>query len=228
MSVKTMGLVWDMKCPAEINGLQFKPGHKFVLIAYADHADHNGRNMWPAIEHIARKTGYNERSVQRLTSELEDMGILCDDGQGPKGTNRWYIPGGGGDKIAPVTRAGGDIPLGDIPLGDKIAPKLTDSPLDLQYVNNIEFGMIWVTLKRELQNELTGSQYTKWVEPTKAVAFDGRVLTIEVSSEYARDWLTTRIAKQAQSKLAGILATDEPIRLKFVVPDLSAQAGVVQ
>lgn len=221
MSVKTMGLVWDMKCPDEINGLQFKPGHKFVLIAYADHADHNGRNIWPAIETIARKTGYNERSVQRLTGELQEMGVMCDDGKGPKGTNRWYISGGGGDKIAPVTRERGDIPSGDIPsgdisLGDNMSPELKDSHIDLQ-INNIEFGFVWATLKTELQKELTGSQYAKWVEPTKAVAFDGNILTVEVSDEYARDWLTTRISKQAQSRLAGIL--NQTIGLKFVMAE---------
>jgi chromosomal replication initiation ATPase DnaA len=89
--------------------------------------------------------------------------------------------------------------------------------------------MVWETLKRELQKELTESHFTKWVEPTKAVAFDGRVLTVEVPDIYTSDWLTTRIAKQAQSKLAGVIGTDEPIRIKFVVQDLSAhlpaQAG---
>src|SRR5688572_20995842 len=92
MSVKAMGLVWDMDCPAKINGLDFKPGHKYTLIAYADHADHNGKNIYPSVKTIARKMGYDERSVQRLTHELESMGVLVTDGQGPRGTNRWYIP----------------------------------------------------------------------------------------------------------------------------------------
>ena len=222
MSVKTMSLVLEMECPTEINGLPFRSSTKFVLAMYADHADHNGRNIFPAILTIARKTGLDERTVQRLTRQLEEMGALVADGQGPKGQNRWYIPGAGGGVVSPVTFErgdipSGDIPSGDIPSGDMVPPDIKDSPLDLQYVNNIEFGVVWETLKRELQKELTGSQFTKWVEPTKAVAFDGKILTVEIPDSYTSDWLTARIAKQAQSKLAGIL--NQTISLKFVVPE---------
>lgn len=117
MSVKIMGLVWDLDLPSN---------KKFVLLAYADHANHEGKNIFPAIATVAKKTGYHERSVQRITGELNTDGYLVDDGSGPVGTNRWYIPLSiGGDKIAPLTNhtGKGDIPLGDIPLGDKIAPE---------------------------------------------------------------------------------------------------------
>jgi len=119
MSVKVMGMVWD---------LELDPNKKFVLLAYADHANHNGENIWPAIETVAKKTGYHERSVQRITRELEEAGLLVPDGTGPKGTNKLKIPlNVGGDKIAPLTDCTqmGDIPSGDIPSGDKIAPELT-------------------------------------------------------------------------------------------------------
>lgn len=117
MSVKAMGKVWDTDLPSN---------KKFVLLAYADHAHHDGTNIYPAIETIAEKTGYHERSVQRITRELEAEGYLVPDGQGPKGTNKWYIPySDQGDKIAPLTdhTEMGDIPSGDIPSGDKIAPE---------------------------------------------------------------------------------------------------------
>ena len=135
MSVKAMGLVWDMECPAKINNLGFKPGHKYTLIAYADHADHNGKNIYPSVKTIARKTGYEERSVQRLTHELEIMGVLVEDGQGPRGTNRWYIPfSETGDKISPLTKfqgdknsdSLGDTASGDIPSGDNLTPELNE------------------------------------------------------------------------------------------------------
>jgi len=118
MSVKIMGMVWDTK---------LESNKKFVLLAYADHANHEGKSIFPAVETIAQKTGYHERSVQRLTRELENEGYLVDDGQGPKGQNRWKIPlNTGGDKIAPLTDGAkrGDIPSGDIPSGDKIAPEV--------------------------------------------------------------------------------------------------------
>ena len=119
MSVKIMGLVWD---------LDLESNKKFVLLAYADHASHDGTSIYPSIELIAKKTGYHERSVQRITKELSEAGYLIQNGQGPRGTNKWKIPlNMGGDKIAPLTSGTetGDIPSGDIPSGDKIAPKGT-------------------------------------------------------------------------------------------------------
>jgi len=92
MSVKTMGLVWDLDIPQN---------EKFVLLAYADHADHNGRNMFPAVATIAKKTGYSERSVQRTTRSLEQKGYLVADGKGKNGTNKWKF--GRGDILSGVT-----------------------------------------------------------------------------------------------------------------------------
>ena len=67
MSVKIMGLVWDLDLPQN---------EKFVLLAYADHADHNGNNIFPAVSTIAEKTGYSERSIQGITRSLEEKGYL--------------------------------------------------------------------------------------------------------------------------------------------------------
>jgi len=176
MSVKAMALVWDLECPKDYNELTFKPNHKFVLIAYADHADHTGKSIYPAVATIAKKTGYEERSIQRITSELESMGLLVADGQGPKGTNRWYIPvNDGGDKISPLTKfrgdknekSLGDIPSGDIPSGDKLTPEFKepepyinkdkDSCLEiLQSLGYAIFGnntAAWINFRRRLEKE---------------------------------------------------------------------------
>jgi hypothetical protein len=82
MSVKVMGAVWDLDLP---------PAQKFVLLAYADHADHEGENVYPAIGLVSRKTGLSERQVQTSTRELEQAGYIVSDGFGPRGTNRWRI-----------------------------------------------------------------------------------------------------------------------------------------
>jgi hypothetical protein len=63
MSVKIMGLVWDT--PME-------PSQKFVLLALADHADHEGNNAYPSLGLLARKTGYAERHVRRTLRLLEE------------------------------------------------------------------------------------------------------------------------------------------------------------
>lgn len=83
MSVKIMGLVWDLD-----NDIIDRE-EKYVLLAYTDHADHNGENMYPSIDLICKKTGYKERAAQMITRSLEEKGFLVADGKGPKGTNKW-------------------------------------------------------------------------------------------------------------------------------------------
>lgn len=98
MSVRVMSLVWYAKLPRN---------EKFVLLAYADHADDSGGSIFPAVETVAKKTSYAERAVQSITQKLTKPrkainkkgeekfpprpALLFDDGQGPRGTNKWAI-----------------------------------------------------------------------------------------------------------------------------------------
>ena len=112
MSGKVSGWVWDQGLPVHL---------KYILLAYADHADHDGFNVFPSRALIARKAGLDERTVRRSAAQLEDLGYLIDDGSGPKGTRRFRIPIEGvaptpSRKSAGVTPAdvGGDVDdLGD-------------------------------------------------------------------------------------------------------------------
>lgn len=67
MSVKVMGWVWDSQLP---------PMEKLVALAYADHADHEGNNIYPSLNTIAKKTGLARRSVVRVRERLIADGIL--------------------------------------------------------------------------------------------------------------------------------------------------------
>jgi hypothetical protein len=67
MSAKIMGEVWD---------LVLSPAERSVLLAMADHADHNGDNVRPSVALIAWKTDYSERQVQRIIGDLRKAGIL--------------------------------------------------------------------------------------------------------------------------------------------------------
>lgn len=67
MSGKVMGGVWDLDLPHD---------QQAVLLAYADHADHEGGSVRPSIALIAWKTGYSHRMVQKMTAELIEAGIL--------------------------------------------------------------------------------------------------------------------------------------------------------
>lgn len=82
MSVKIMGLVWDCALPRD---------EKYVLLAYADHADHDGRGIYPSYGRIAWKTGYSRRQVIRITDSLTSKGILIPDGASINNIHRWRI-----------------------------------------------------------------------------------------------------------------------------------------
>lgn len=147
MSVKCMGAVWDLDLPRN---------EKFVLLAYTDHADHDGTNIYPSVGLISRKTGYDKRSVQRITRDLVNRGLLISDGSGPRGTNKYYFPIDvldeypeyvGGVKMSPPTDRGdtGVIPpltLVSSPPDVDVTPPLTpvspDSSLEPSLKPSIE------------------------------------------------------------------------------------------
>lgn len=199
MSVKAQALVWDFECPKKIGDQTFKPSHKYVLVCYADHADHNGKNIWPAVITISRKTGLDERSVQRLTRDLVEMGLLVEDGQGPRGTNKWKLPyNEGGDKLSPLTncqgdknqKSLGDIPSGDIPSGDKLSPELKEpEPLN---INDSEIEHVFSKLLDFLKPDLKGNSWT-FLAAARPVSFENNILTLAAGDETARDFLASRL-----------------------------------
>jgi len=67
MSAKIFGLVWELELPRE---------EKYVLLCLADHADHDGNNVYPSIGLIAWKTDYSERRIQELMRRLEHRKLL--------------------------------------------------------------------------------------------------------------------------------------------------------
>ena len=67
MSVKVMGEVFDTDLPKPL---------KFLLLAMADHADHDGANVRPGVALLALKTSDSERNVRRLIGDLEATGII--------------------------------------------------------------------------------------------------------------------------------------------------------
>jgi hypothetical protein len=134
MSVKIMGQVWDLD-----NEL-IKREEKYVLLAYTDHADHEGGNIYPSIELICEKTGYKERAVQLITRSLEEKGFLVADGKGRNGTNKWRYgrganfagvqnndEGGAKRKVEGVQQ--------DAPKPNVIKPSVVLSEKEIQQVN---------------------------------------------------------------------------------------------
>lgn len=62
-----MGQVFDLDLPHN---------EAWVLVAMADHADHEGKNVFPSVELVAYKTGYEERQVRRIQQKLRERGVL--------------------------------------------------------------------------------------------------------------------------------------------------------
>jgi hypothetical protein len=226
MSVKAMGLVWDLECPKVYNGVEFRPSHKFTLLAYADHADHQGKNIWPSVKTIAKKTGFDERSVQRLTNDLEAMGFLVEDGQGPKGTNKWYLAfnDGGWQPVTPTHRQGdknedslGDIPSGDIPSGDSVSPEFKEPEPDLKNLKEIPEEKFWQSVLGQLKMEMPRASFDSYVRDTRAVRFDGNALEIAATNAYGREWLESRLQSTAERLLVGIM--NASVKVVFVVPE---------
>lgn len=59
--------VWDLDLP---------PSEKIVLLALADQANDAGRNCWPSVPTIARRSSQGERTVRRALQSLEAKGLL--------------------------------------------------------------------------------------------------------------------------------------------------------
>ncbi|HEX5520199.1 MAG TPA: helix-turn-helix domain-containing protein [Longimicrobiaceae bacterium] len=97
MSVKVMGEVWE---------LELKPNHLVVLLALADHADHDGGGVFPSQALVAWKTGYGERQVRRIVAELEAEGllVLVEDRRAQNLPNVYRIDTAAGKKKAPRPR----------------------------------------------------------------------------------------------------------------------------
>jgi len=85
MSVRAMSWALDLS-------LAGQPMAKFVLVVLCDHADNDGRNIYPAVNTVARKTDLSERSVQRAMRWLVEHGLLIPDGvqRVPHGAVRRY------------------------------------------------------------------------------------------------------------------------------------------
>jgi hypothetical protein len=82
MSGKITGQVWDLDLPH---------AEAWVLMSMADHAEHDGSNVFPSQPLIAWKTGYSVRQVRRIQDRLKARKILIPEGFGPHGTTLFRI-----------------------------------------------------------------------------------------------------------------------------------------
>ncbi len=67
MSAKVSGQVWELDLP---------PTDKLVLLALADHADHEGKNIRPGNELLCAKTGLSQQRVTQAIANFVKLGVL--------------------------------------------------------------------------------------------------------------------------------------------------------
>jgi DNA-binding MarR family transcriptional regulator len=67
VSAKISGKVWE---------LELKPTEKFVLLALADHADHEGENVHPGNDLLIAKTGLTQQTITAAIAKFIRDGIL--------------------------------------------------------------------------------------------------------------------------------------------------------
>ncbi|WP_461119562.1 helix-turn-helix domain-containing protein [Saccharothrix stipae] len=91
-----MTWVWEH---AEVAGTDL-----LLLLAIADAADDQGRNAWPSVADLARKTRLDERTVQRRLKRLHGRGDIAIEPGGGRRRNRYAIlrfPNTGQQRSAP-------------------------------------------------------------------------------------------------------------------------------
>lgn len=83
MSIRVMTWVWEH---AEVAGTDL-----LLLLAIADAADDQGRNAWPSVADLARKTRLDERTVQRRLKRLHSRGDIAIEYGGGRRRNRYAV-----------------------------------------------------------------------------------------------------------------------------------------
>ncbi|MCA1668316.1 MAG: helix-turn-helix domain-containing protein [Thermomicrobia bacterium] len=93
MSARASGQVWKLS--------QHKGSELLVLLAIADNAKDDGRDAWPGIPELARKTRLTERNIQLILRKLEISGeLVIERNAGPHRSNLYHLMLMG-EKIAP-------------------------------------------------------------------------------------------------------------------------------
>ena len=67
MSIKTMMWVWESDLP---------PIERLVALAYADHADQDGGNIYPSLSTVAKKVGMDRANIVRIRRRLIEKGVM--------------------------------------------------------------------------------------------------------------------------------------------------------
>lgn len=102
LSIKVMSAVWE---------LDLLPQDKFILLAFADHADDSGF-CYPSLYRISWKCGVSKDSIRRCLARMVFKGIvvILSKGTGRGNTTKYQIRTEKGSKMHPFTLEKGSQP----------------------------------------------------------------------------------------------------------------------
>ncbi len=81
-----MTLVWDIAFPTQ--------SQKLIALKLADYASDSGCSVYPSNESLAKRSGCDERTVQRTLKAFRNCGVISlvrQGGTGPRATNEWLL-----------------------------------------------------------------------------------------------------------------------------------------
>ena len=218
MSVKMMGLVYDAHLP---------PGENSILLAYADHANHEGEEIYPGYTRIANKTGYSRRQVIRIAAQLqtsrkavgkfaERRELLIAYGTSKRGTTKFKLnipelkaldPNFTGDTMSPVEENASDTmsPVENQVVTPSHPPSDTMSPEPSfnRPLNPDE--KILEEVKRTLKSEMPLAEYNRRIKPLfffENGKANGTIAYAQ-NDEYTTDWLSQRLTTRVNQIIRG-------------------------
>lgn len=84
---------------------------------------------------------------------------------------------------------------------------------------------LWETALGELELQLTSVNFNTWLRDTAALAFDGATLTVAAPTDFAREWLETRLRQVIVCTLSRL--AEAPLDVRFVVSGSRPPSGPV-
>ena len=180
-----MSLIWECELPT---------AEKMVLLVIADHADDYGRNAWPSMRTIARKSSMSERQAQRYVKSLIARQVIsCESQAGglwdtrqDRRPNRYSINFNGVSSVSPRNSNGvtSTTQRGDTTGKNGVTPVSPKPPIEPPEKNTYEQGFeeFWNLYPRKVAK---GAARRAFMKATLATP-------METVIEGARRYLETR------------------------------------
>jgi len=182
VSIKLVARVWELALP--------RP-EQLVLLAVADHARDDGTKVYPSIAHLAWKTGYSDRQVQRAMSSLRRRGVLA------------IVSPGGGERATEYRlhlEVLAEKPPYRSPAGDAMSPVTPTSPPGDTYVTG-DTRVTPTVIRSSTSPVVRFEGQSFQVLPERLEYWQGVYIAVDVAAEVraAHAWLLANPARRPRN-----------------------------